>query len=94
MKNNSEIDHLWAVFERALFDHVPGRAAREIQKLVASLVEAEVKVWRDLVTESTDRMMQGEALRSEMMLDAILGGAYDHLTKPTQSIVESITESE
>lgn len=93
MQNNIEIDHLWAAFDRALFDHVPGRAAREIQKLVASLVEAEVKVWRDLATESTDRMMEGEALRSKIMLDAILGGAYDHLTKPTQSTVEATADS-
>lgn len=94
MQNNNEIDYLWTSLDRALFDHVPGRAALQIRKLVSSLVEAEVKVWKDLATESTDRMMEGEALRSKMMFDAILGGAYDHLTKPTQSIVESITESE
>jgi hypothetical protein len=69
----------WAQLAEVLYESVPARAADDIRELVARIVEFETAEANKLAAEATELMMQGEALRDQMKLDAILHGAYDHM---------------
>jgi hypothetical protein len=89
---DEEASESWAMLECVLEREVSWQAARTIRAVVRAIVraereEAEAEAARQ-AARATDLLMQGEALRDQMKLHAILHGAYDHLARPRSQTSE------
>jgi hypothetical protein len=81
-KNTADADEGWDYLQTILDREVPGKAAWEIRRCVATIVRNKTREADAASAQATELMMQGENLRDQIKLHAILHGAYDHLARP------------
>lgn len=84
-EREKEIELAWGQLGVVIDETLPRKAAERVVALVRRIVKAERAFADKQAAVATDLMMRGEALRERVMLDAILGGAYDKLVpKPRE----------
>lgn len=80
-----EISKGWEQLGALLDEAVPGKVAMQIRRCVQIIVRDETSAADAASARATDLMMQGEVLRDQMKLSAILHEAYDHLARPSDA---------
>lgn len=75
-------DEGWNCLQALLDREVPAKVAWEIRRYVAMIVHDKTCEANAASAQATELMMQGESLRDQLKLPAILHGAYDHLVRP------------
>jgi hypothetical protein len=80
-KNTVKADEGWNYLQTLLDHEVPAKVAWEIRRYVAMIVHDKTCEANAASAQATELLMQGENLRDQLKLHAILHGAYDHLVR-------------
>lgn len=89
----TSIEIAWDTLYDLLDEHVPNAVARRINDVVNQIVLLETQTSNKQASEATELMIKDVALREQIMLNAIVNGAYDHLKQEARVTCNTCQDS-